>query len=145
MEQPAVSRPLVSVRRIQHLCLRVRDLQRSVSFYCDVLGFEERNGDTCERPGRICRLRDDQTGAVFELMLTQGLPPGDHLVGLDHLAFEAASPDTVDDLYRRAANASFQAAQPRWHNGCWKTYIFDPDGYKVEIGANAPDGPRSAP
>lgn len=145
MEQPAVSRPSASVRRIQHLCLRVRELQRSVDFYCGVLGFEGRNSGACEKPGRMCRLLDDETGAMFELLLTQGLPPGDYLVGLDHLAFDVASPAMVDSLHRRALEASCQATQPRLHNGRWKTYLFDPDGYKIEISANAPDEPRSGP
>ena len=117
MEQLPVSRPSVSVRRIQHLCLRVRELQRSVDFYCGVLGFEDHNGGGYEKPGRICRLLDGETGVAFELLLTEGLPPGDYLVGLDHLAFNVASPAMVDRLYRCAVDASFQAAQPRLHNG----------------------------
>jgi catechol 2,3-dioxygenase-like lactoylglutathione lyase family enzyme len=139
MEHTPVSQPLNSVRRIQHLCLRVRELQRSVDFYCGVLGFEERNGDACDKPGRICRLLDDETGVAFELLLTQGLPPGYYLVGLDHLAFDVASPATVESLHRRALEASFQAAQPRLHKGRWKSYLFDPDGYKIEISAIAQD------
>ena len=129
-----------AVGHIHHVCLRVRDAQRSVGFYCGVLGFEEHNGGVGEKPGRTCRLCDARTGTSFGLMLIQDLPPGDYLTGLDHLAFDAASPDTVDRLYRRAVDASCRAAPPRLESGHWKTYIFDPDGYKIEISASAPDG-----
>jgi catechol 2,3-dioxygenase-like lactoylglutathione lyase family enzyme len=131
--------PSIAVRRIQHVCLRVRDLARSLAFYCGVLGFEEHNGGTCEKPGRICRLLDSETGATFELVLTLGLPPGDYLVGLDHLAFETSSRELVERVYHRAVDGSFQAAMPRLHNGRWKTWLFDPDGYKIEISAGITD------
>jgi catechol 2,3-dioxygenase len=129
----------VTVGRIRHLCLRVRDLQRSVDFYCGVLGFEERQDEGREPLARICRCFDDETGAPFELILTQGLPPDDHLVGLDHLGFDTRSPERVDRIYRRALESSSRAARPRLENGRWKTYLFDPDGYKIEISAQEPD------
>lgn len=139
MQPTPVAQPRIAVRRIQHVCLRVRDIGRSVHFYCGVLGFEMQNGATCERPGGVCRLLDRETGAAFELVLTEGLPPGDHLVGLDHLAFDAPSAETVDHMYRRAVDASMQATQPRLQGGRWKTFIFDPDGYKIEISAGTTD------
>jgi catechol 2,3-dioxygenase-like lactoylglutathione lyase family enzyme len=141
-QSPIAQRP-IAVRHIQHLCLRVRDLQRSVDFYCGVLGFQEQNGGPCEKPGRICRLFDGETGAAFELILTLGLPPGDYLVGLDHLAFDTPSAEMVDSVYRRAVDASIQATQPRLENGRWKTFLFDPDGYKLEISADADAKPQS--
>jgi catechol 2,3-dioxygenase-like lactoylglutathione lyase family enzyme len=125
MLQPPMAQPSIAVHCIQHLCLRVRDVQRSVDFYCGVLGFH-----------RVCRLIDAETGAAFELILTLGLPPGDYLVGLDHLAFDTRSPEMVDSIYRRAVDASIQAARPRLQDGRWKSFLFDPDGYKLEISAD---------
>jgi catechol 2,3-dioxygenase-like lactoylglutathione lyase family enzyme len=136
MLQPPMAQPSIAVHCIQHLCLRVRDVQRSVDFYCGVLGFQEQNGGPCEKPDRVCRLFDAETGAAFELILTLGLPPGDYLVGLDHLAFDTRSPEMVDSIYRRAVDASIQAARPRLQDGRWKSFLFDPDGYKLEISAD---------
>jgi len=98
-----------------------------------VLGFEEGDDDQGQPLERTCHLFDSESGGGFELVLTQGLPPGDYLVGLDHFAFEAASSELVDRLYRRAIKRAFQATRPRLLNGRWKCFLFDPDGYKIEI------------
>jgi catechol 2,3-dioxygenase-like lactoylglutathione lyase family enzyme len=127
----------IPVCRIRHLCLRVRDVQRSLAFYCDVLGFQETHENGCQKPSHACVLHDPDGGGRLELVLTQGLPPGEYLVGLDHLAFEAPSVAGVNEAYRRATQASIRATEPRLQNGWWKSFLFDPDGYKLEVGAPA--------
>jgi hypothetical protein len=96
----------------------------------------------------VCVLRDPEGGTGLELLLTQGLPPGEYLVGLDHLAFEASSVGGVNAVYQRAVRASIQATAPKLQNGRWKSFLFDPDGYKLEISAPAtealPPGDPSA-
>jgi catechol 2,3-dioxygenase-like lactoylglutathione lyase family enzyme len=123
--------------RIRHLCLRVRDVQRSTAFYRSVLGFQEMRETDCTKAGETRVLRDPKGGSGLELVLTQGLPPGEYLVGLDHLAFEASSTAGVNDVYERAIQASIQATEPRLQNGRWESFLFDPDGYKLEVSALA--------
>jgi lactoylglutathione lyase len=132
-----MEQPLTPVRRMQHVCLRVRDVQRSLCFYCQVLGLQEKQTGDWARTGHVRVLCDLESGTSMELLLTQGLPPGEYLVGLDHLAFEASSVAGVNAVYQRAAQASFQATQPRIYNGSWKCFLFDPDGYKLEVSAQA--------
>lgn len=144
MEPPTAEPPLHRVHRIKHLCLRVRDVRRSLDFYCRVLGFRERNGGAGARLEHACELLGPDGVAGVELVLTQGLPPGEYLVGLDHLAFDTDSATSVDAVYQRAVAASFQATPPRLQHGRWRTYLFDPDGYKLEVSAQAAEGTAEA-
>jgi catechol 2,3-dioxygenase-like lactoylglutathione lyase family enzyme len=68
-----------------------------------------------------------------EVVFTEGLPPGDHLAGLDRVSFEVPSPESVDRVYEKARTRNARATQPRLYEGHWQTFIFDPDGYKVEV------------
>lgn len=69
---------------IAHITLRVTDLERSRSFYKDVLGF------VVERFPDRCRFRVGETTVVLRYVLP-GTPEGDrfseHRVGFDHVAF----------------------------------------------------------
>jgi catechol 2,3-dioxygenase-like lactoylglutathione lyase family enzyme len=144
MEPPTAEPPPHRVHRIKHLCLRVRDVRRSLEFYCRVLGFRERIAGAAARAEHVCELIGPDGAAGLELVLTQGLPPGEYLVGLDHLAFDTDSAASVDAVYQRAVTASFQATPPRLQHGRWRTYLFDPDGYKLEVSALAREAAAGA-
>lgn len=120
------------LRRISHVELRVRDLTESAGFYGDVLGLE-RNTDT--RMARECAWDAPcANGDVgFRVVLVQGLPPGALLSGLDHLSFEVSSRSDVIDVYERARSRQMRATHPRSCRGLFQTYLFDPDGYKIEV------------
>lgn len=120
------------VLHLSRIRLRVRDPERSAEFYRDVLGLElvdcQSNGDGAARA-----LRSPDTRLGFELIFTEGLPPGDHLTGLDRVSFEVPSRELVDRVYMEAREHNAQATRPRLYEGHWLTFVFDPDGYKIEV------------
>jgi catechol 2,3-dioxygenase-like lactoylglutathione lyase family enzyme len=121
--------------------LRVRDLAESAGFYGDILGLERK---TRESPsGRECAWEAPCTDGDggFQVVLVQGLPPGALLSGLDHLSFEVPSRSDVQDVYERARIRQMRATHPRAGHGLFQTFLFDPDGYKIEV--VAPDDPHS--
>ncbi|MFD8645015.1 VOC family protein [Streptomyces zaomyceticus] len=136
-----------------HVGLNVTDLDRSLAFYGEVLGFETL-GEGKEGDSRFAFLGQDG-----RLILTLWQQAGDAYApgraGLHHLAFEAESLDHV-----RAAEAALTARGATFahegvvahHEGAASGGIFfhDPDGTRLEIsvprgaeGAEAPSG--SAP
>ena len=129
-----------SESHLSRICLRVRDPGRSAEFYQAVLGLELVDfHSACS--GATCALRSPDRRLGFEVVFTEGLPPGDHLTGLDRVSFEVPSRDSVDRIYEEARKCNARATQPRLYEGHWQTFVFDPDGYKVEVFTRSHNGP----
>jgi predicted lactoylglutathione lyase len=114
-------------RAISHVSLRVRDSRRSAAFYCELLGFVEQAASPPREGVCIC------AGGSTAVVLIQGLPSGLPLAGVDHFAFAIESRDQVDALHERAVAMGARTTQPRIYDGFYQTFVFDPDGYKLEL------------
>ena len=122
------------VTRLNHAVLYVRDLERSVAFYRDALGFRTK----VEIPGRAAFLQagastNDHDLGIFAV--GEGAGPsmaGRATVGLYHLAWEV---DTLDELERvQAELASRDALVGATDHGTTKAvYGHDPDGLEFEV------------
>ena len=120
--------------RLNHAVLYVRDLERSVGFYRDVLGFKTvmtMGGAAAfiQAPGST----NDHDLGLFEIGAAAGAPTaGRSTVGLYHLAWEV---DTLAELGRvrdalRAADALVGSSD---HGTTKSLYAKDPDGIEFEI------------
>ena len=119
--------------QINHVALRVRDLQQSAAFYCDLFGLEVRPAVPPGDSVCVCAAPSASSLLSFGIALIQGLPGGMEPVGMDHLSLEVAQADDVEDIYCAAIGRGAQATEPRAYGGFYQTFIFDPDGYKIEI------------
>jgi catechol-2,3-dioxygenase len=124
----------VPVQRLNHAVLYVRDVERSSTFYREVLGFRV----TVEMPGRAVFLQaagssNDHDLGLFQLGADAGpSEAGRRTVGLYHLAWEV---DTLAELDRvrsalRAAGALVGASD---HATTKALYAQDPDGLEFEV------------
>lgn len=122
------------VTRLNHAVLFVRDLERTVAFYRDALGFRVK----FEMAGRAAFLQaeastNDHDLGVFAIGGGAGdSPAGRGAVGLYHLAWEV---DTLDELERIAARlAELDAVVGATDHGTTKAvYGKDPDGLEFEV------------
>ncbi len=122
------------VQRLNHAVLYVRDLDRSVAFYREVLGFREVAGI----PGRAAFLQAEASTNDHDLgLFAIGAGAGDTTagrssVGLYHLAWEV---DTLDELVRlRGALDRAGALVGASDHGTTKAlYAKDPDGLEFEV------------
>src|SRR5215203_1583835 len=129
-------RKTMKITDADHTNWRVRDVERSLGFYRDVLGLEPFGLDEYERgehplvslrvtPGFILHLRPDPT---FE-----PVPTG----GYDHLALvvEGTNPDALAELLKEAGveieNSSENVIGARGSGQA--LYVRDPDGYLIEL------------
>lgn len=123
----------MGIRRLNHAVLYIRDVQRSVAFYRDVLGFRVVH----ELPGAAF-LQAPQSDNDHDLGLFQIGPDaedstaGRATVGLYHLAWAV---DTLADLADhasrlRAAGALVGASD---HVTTKALYAKDPDGLEFEV------------
>jgi catechol-2,3-dioxygenase len=131
----------IGLRRLQHLVLWVSDVERSVRFYCEVLGFEVKS----RRPGaaflKIPGSPDDHHLGLFE---QTGVPwPDERVARMYHSAWEVG--DLTDLVLARQhlieAGALVGSSD---HGVSLSLYAKDPDGLEFEIFWTVPGG-RSVP
>lgn len=126
--------PPFSIRKIGHVVLRASDLQRSVDFYTQLLGF--RVSDVYPEamvPGGMVFMRcnADHHGVA----LVGGMTGPAEQRELHHLAFEVA---TLDEVFRARKHLREQGArivfEGRRRAGVQIAVEFlDPDGHNLEI------------
>jgi catechol-2,3-dioxygenase len=122
------------VQRLNHAVLYVRDVDRSVAFYRDVLGFRP----VMEIPGRAAFLQAEGSTNDHDLGLfaigdgAGGSEAGRRTVGLYHLAWEV---DTLAELDRvQTALLRAGALVGASDHGTTKAlYAQDPDGLEFEV------------
>lgn len=118
---------------IGHVELRVRNLQDSVRFYRDVFGL--RCQDTSPRLENqcVCVGVPASGSGLFGVVLSEGFPAGAELAGLDHVGMRVSTEQDVRNIYARARELGHRATRPRVYNGHYQVFVFDPDGYKLEV------------
>jgi catechol-2,3-dioxygenase len=123
----------VPIHRLNHAVLYVRDVERSVAFYGDVLGFTAVMGMPGAAFLRAPASTNDHDLGLFEIGAAAGAPTaGRSTVGLYHLAWEV---DTLDELRRvRDALRAADALVGQSDHGTTKSlYAKDPDGLEFEV------------
>jgi catechol 2,3-dioxygenase-like lactoylglutathione lyase family enzyme len=122
------------IGKIGHVVLNVTDLERSVRFYTELLGFSVSDVYPEEMmPGRMVFMRCNPDHHGVALVGT--LPEQSHSIELNHLAFEVATLDEVfrarEHLRRNGVTIDFDG---RRRAGCQIAVEFrDPDGHRLEI------------
>jgi 4-oxalocrotonate tautomerase family enzyme len=123
-EKPVAAVPATvkKVRGFGHMLLMVEDMDRSVAFYVDRLGFTV-------RPAKP--LADGRPFVAFEqgIALVAGLAHGARQ--MDHIAFEVGEVRPLRDSLMAAGIEFFRDL----HDGPYglTVYVADPDGNKVEL------------
>lgn len=135
----------MKIKSLGHVVIRVSDVDRAEGFYNGVLGLPV-----------AARLDNGAVKMVFfslgnhhDFAVMQrpkgAVPDGDHLVGLDHVAFKIG--DNLDEL--REARAKLDAAGVRTtpidHEVTKSLYMSDPDGNGVELYVDASDAWKRDP
>jgi catechol-2,3-dioxygenase len=121
------------VQRLNHAVLYVRDVERSVAFYSEVLGFRQVMGF----PGAAFLQAEGSTNdhdlGLFQIGADAADSPAGHgAVGLYHLAWEV---DTLDELERIAVALADHGALvgASDHSTTKALYAKDPDGLEFEV------------
>ena len=122
------------IRRLGHVVLQVSDLERSVTFYTQILGFKVSDVYPEElQPGGFAFLRCNTDHHCLALV---GAGPGQSRhIELHHIAFEVGTLEEVirarDRLRAQNVPLSFEG---RRRAGCQISVEFhDPDNHSVEI------------
>ena len=122
--------------RLLHTMLRVGNLEKSLQFYCDVLGMTLLRQK--DYPGGKFTLAfvgygDESDHTVIELTHNWGVESYDLGEGYGHIALG------VDDIYQTCEAIKARGGQvvrepgPMKHGSTVIAFVTDPDGYKVEL------------
>ena len=134
MTDPASYRPRPT--RLGHLVLKVRDIDRSLAFYTEVLGMRLlRRQDYPEGRFTLAFVGycEESDGAVLELTHNWDTTSYELGNGYGHVAL------AVDDAYAACAEIKARGgkvtreAGPMKHGTTVIAFVEDPDGYKVEL------------
>ena len=114
-----------------HTCLNVSDVERSVEWYTEQLGFEESWGFETEDGKTVNRYVADGDGAEIQLSDTDGVTPGEAGDLWDHVA---VSVEDVDAAFEEIENHGVRS-EPALQSatGSRTAFIEDPDGHVVEL------------
>jgi catechol 2,3-dioxygenase-like lactoylglutathione lyase family enzyme len=121
----------IQVQQIDHVALTVRNIERSIHWYCEVLGMEHRYPELWD--GVPALLFSGETSiALFPVKSDSPLPPpGNDCIAMIHLAFR------VDRDTFQMAQQYLRERGIAWtfenHAICHSLYFADPDGHRLEL------------
>jgi len=124
--------------KVGHIHLKVANLDRSLAFYCDVLGFE-----VMQRMGTSAAFLS-AGGYHHHIGLNTwesagGSPPSPGSTGLYHVAFLYPSRRTLADALQRVWKAGIDLDGVADHGVSEALYLRDPDGNGVELYWDRPE------
>ena len=142
---------MTEIRRFSHVGICVADLERSLAFYRDALGFRERSrlevsGEVSEtllglRPVDLQAVYLERDGFRLELLhyaspghRGAGEPRPMNALGLTHLSLAVDDLDGATEALERAGARVLRAT--RVHNrelGAHAIFVTDPDGTRIEL------------
>ena len=123
--------PMIKTQGLTHIHLVVRDLERSLRFYQDVFGMEERFRDG---PKMVFL---NTPGSRDTVTLNED-PDEVHLAGVNggvaHFGFRLADPRTLETAIAEVEAAGGRLLRRGEHGpGIAFAYVEDPDGYIIEL------------
>ena len=133
----SVTKAGTGLKRLQHLVLWVSSVERSVRFYCDVVGLEVQrrypNAAFLKVPGTS----DDHNLGLFE---QPGLAqPDERVARMYHAAWEVDELTDLARARRRLSDAGALVGSSN-HGMSLSLYAKDPDGLEFEIFWTVPGG-----
>jgi catechol-2,3-dioxygenase len=123
----------MGIHRLNHAVLYVRDVEKSVAFYRDVLGFTQKMGFPgaafLQAPGST----NDHDLGLFQVgEQAAASQAGKGAVGLYHLAWEVETLDDLEDHLHKLSDAGALVGMSD-HGTTKSLYAKDPDGLEFEV------------
>ena len=119
------------VKKLLHTRYRVHDLEKTFSFYKDVLGLQETRRQTSGRGSQLVFLK--APGSDEEIEICRFDESGPVVVGPDltHLAFEV---DDLETFAKEAVAKGYPLSDGPHSTGIGKIAFIDaPEGYEIEL------------
>ncbi len=122
--------------RILHTMIRVKDLDASLAFYCDVLGMKllrKKDYESGQFTLAFVGYDDESKSAVIELTYNWG--KSDYQLGdaFGHVAIGVEDIYAACDRIRAQGGKITREPGPMKHGSTVIAFVEDPNGYKIEL------------
>ena len=118
------------VTSLGHMGVYVRDIERSVAFYRDILGLQV--SDRSPR-GSVFMTAQDRLQEHHELLLVPGRNDDGNANVIQQISFRCASLADVKEFYRVFLKNDVKINRTCSHGNTVSIYFEDPDGNSVEV------------
>jgi len=120
------------VKKLLHTRYRVSDLEKTVSFYKDVLGLEEMHRSKSPRGSELVFFKAPGSEEEIEICKFDGSGPVNVGYDITHLAFEV---DDLDAFAKHSASKGYPLSDGPTPTGGGGVIAFvdAPEGYEVEL------------
>ncbi|GHB95673.1 VOC family protein [Cerasicoccus arenae] len=120
----------LGVQRLAHACIHVAEIDRSLTFYCNTLGFAKKF-DFIDKAGKIfgayVELAPDTFLEIFENPdSAKGQCP------VNHFCLEVADIDVAVD-FLKAQGVELFVDKKMGADQSWQAWFGDPDGVRIEL------------
>ena len=122
--------------RILHTMLRVGDLDRSISFYTEVMGMQllrKSDNEQYRYTLAFVGYQPEKEGAVLELTYNWDESEYDLGTGYGHIAIEVNDAADTCEAIRNDGGTVTREAGPVKGGSTVIAFVQDPDGYKIEL------------
>jgi lactoylglutathione lyase len=111
----------------------VSNMERSLRFYVEGLGFTMKNKWVVDGKVRWCRLACGGAALMLQEFNREGyesaVSQGKLGMGVS-LCFQC---DDTIAIYHEVTSRGVEASEPQVGNALWDTHVFDPDGYRLHF------------
>jgi lactoylglutathione lyase len=120
------------ITRLLHTRYRVHDLEKTVSFYRDVLGLHEIRRSESGRGSKLVFLKAPESDEEIEICQYDASGPVQVAPDLTHLAFEVTD---LEAFAKHAADNGFPLSDGphKTPTGSLVAFIDAPEGYEIEL------------
>ena len=118
----------MKIQQLNHVALQVSDIDRSCTFYSEVMGLEQIRRPAFGFPGAWFRIGVD---AELHLIARDGDFPADQVTHANHFAMKIDSAEAaVTQRQQRGAVLRGPNVRP---DGATQIFLADPDGHVIEL------------
>ena len=122
---------MIQARKLGHVVLKVRDVQKSKEFYTRALGLKVAYEQ--EEWGAVFLSVGEQHHDLALFQLATGETPAPTQPGLHHMAWQLGSYAELQAAYRELKALGVPVEATVEHNVTRSVYFPDPDGNRVEL------------
>ncbi len=119
-------------RKLLHTRYRINDLERTVTFYRDILGLQEVKRHKSPRGSELVFLKAPESEELIELCHFPGSESVQVQADLTHLAFEVDSL-TAFEKHLAQHGLKYSDGPTTTSTGTFFAFIDAPEGYEIEL------------